>query len=46
MFPEVMHEFDTKNYPSKDKIIMKEIKFIIFLLYIELEIILKSILQK
>ncbi|CAD8201152.1 unnamed protein product [Paramecium octaurelia] len=26
MFPEVMHEFDTKNYPSKDKIIMKEIK--------------------
>ncbi|CAD8095737.1 unnamed protein product [Paramecium sonneborni] len=26
MFPEVMHEFDPKNYPSKDKIIMKEQK--------------------
>lgn len=41
-----MHEFDTKNYPSKDKIIMKETKFIISLFYLELEILLKSMLQK
>lgn len=46
MFPEVMHEFDPKNYPSKDKIILKEIKFTIYIIILDMEIILKDIMQK